>query len=759
MHMLGSGAWKRNLLIALFFLSLASSISFSLEPFSELAGSVDISLHMQGSTAVVKASYLDFSYYKKDDLSTLPTDPSQFHQPGPTSTQEITYSQKPLIKPKLYFTFDGYKIAGAGGAASCDPVVGSDLGEASCTVFGYIDGTGALKKLEDIQSCGSIMVEYRGESDTPNTHTTSAAIQYCPRRTQAIGALGPAIASVFSSPAVFPICFPVMLIVGMLVASMYYSGRDPLSLFDLTTPRLPRVKPFRIKGGVAPQMIRSMIRRYNKNMMMFQKYLVDSVVGAAENAKMNTAQAKRKANALASGYKRELEKMKLAGKTDPAEYKALTDKYDRAARKLMDKYKPADGKTYQYWADLNETAPKVFQQIYAQWDAKNAMGAARGPGGGIIWKKGSAFWDKMTNASIKFEETKFNQFIQQTPPNASRLTRIVTWPLRAPVKALINGPTRFFDVMMQFRASRVGQRRMTRMLAIGTPLYLALTKKDKQTGERNLRELGKKIQSQFVTKDANGKDKLTGLGAFVKKWKGLEFNKFLDEHNLMRRKAMEIFNFVAFAKFDAVHLLRVKEEVLYSQSLKDVRENQIDELIRAIKTDVKNTVKDKKLSADDQKKMILLYVEVINRMREFRRGTAEQREYQYENLELKVISLTDALKSHLGKSKLASYTQTEKWKETEKFMQALIKNEYKNSNGEIVGDTHEKFAEILKYAKNNKIELTVTEQILKEHKALEHAIASRLLLTRELSEKLDKKGESISRESIEAVSEKKLNDY
>lgn len=48
----------------------------------------------------------------------------------------------------------------------------------------------------------------------------------------------------------YPICFAVSLLFGLLLASMYFSGKSPISLLDITTPRLPGPKGLVASGQV-----------------------------------------------------------------------------------------------------------------------------------------------------------------------------------------------------------------------------------------------------------------------------------------------------------------------------------------------------------------------------------------------------------------------------------------------------------------------------------------------------------------------------
>ncbi|HQT45257.1 MAG TPA: hypothetical protein PLO51_04715, partial [Candidatus Micrarchaeota archaeon] len=62
----------------------------------------------------------------------------------------------------------------------------------------------------------------------------------CATNSLGVNAIGASITTLVSNNVLA--CFPISLILGLLLASMYYSGRNPLSLFDITTPKMPKGK-------------------------------------------------------------------------------------------------------------------------------------------------------------------------------------------------------------------------------------------------------------------------------------------------------------------------------------------------------------------------------------------------------------------------------------------------------------------------------------------------------------------------------------
>ena len=67
---------------------------------------------------------------------------------------------------------------------------------------------------------------------------------------------GATLYEVFSTQVQDPhnimLCVPAMIILGLFISSMQYMGKDPLSLFDITVPRLPALKRPRMKSPSIP---------------------------------------------------------------------------------------------------------------------------------------------------------------------------------------------------------------------------------------------------------------------------------------------------------------------------------------------------------------------------------------------------------------------------------------------------------------------------------------------------------------------------
>jgi hypothetical protein len=68
--------------------------------------------------------------------------------------------------------------------------------------------------------------------------------------TAQISALVTGLSSQGTTPGATPLCIGAFLILGLLVASLYFSGKSPVSLLDITTPKLPAPKGVAAGGQI-----------------------------------------------------------------------------------------------------------------------------------------------------------------------------------------------------------------------------------------------------------------------------------------------------------------------------------------------------------------------------------------------------------------------------------------------------------------------------------------------------------------------------
>ena len=95
-----------------------------------------------------------------------------------------------------------------------------------------------------------------------------------------------------------PICFLSFMLIGVLVGSMYYSGRNPLGMFDITSPKLPKLITKRpMVGGMSLKLDQSFEIRKAKAALKAATKISALTLAAAAASINNIATTSRKGGA------------------------------------------------------------------------------------------------------------------------------------------------------------------------------------------------------------------------------------------------------------------------------------------------------------------------------------------------------------------------------------------------------------------------------------------------------------------------------
>lgn len=526
---MGAAVGARLLLAAI----LLSALALAITPFTGDGYQAHVDLDVRNHTIYAKVYYDNISIYRKPAASDVPATPSEFFVPpaagSPSANTEFSATTLPLENASLYFTFNGNEIAGG----ACSPAPNTNAkGETECLVDSFINSTGETKSIDSEKSCGVVRAEFRGMSvDAKDYSPAGGSASLCPKDSYALSVFGSELSA--SMGRNVGICFPVILIGALLIASMYYSGRDPLSLFDLTTPRLPRTKPFRGKMSTGPQMIRSVVRRY----MMIRNQAEKS---AAKGAGMAATFKVREANGS-------LREQRIAKKQAEAEVRKIfqdlnktlkdadkdkrglsDDELKRLTARLTDAFdsrKPAgkeDGKWNRKWGKYRDGATNFIDLYNAAYQAQKAMSAARNPAPGHAltdWLSNKI--DSATEGMVKFESTKGARFLNRIPL----------------VGTLARQPGHVLDTFAQWRGSRIGGVRVRRRV-MGGIVMAALG--DEETGRR------KAVKKIF--------DK-TPVGKFFEGLYGWNWQKFEDTHDMDKRVFKSFVNPLENARLNMIQEL------------------------------------------------------------------------------------------------------------------------------------------------------------------------------------------------------------
>ncbi|MCX8195053.1 MAG: hypothetical protein N3G22_03035, partial [Candidatus Micrarchaeota archaeon] len=516
---------KASLCIFLVF-SLLPSLSYPIEVFTDADFPTYLYPSMLNSNTIeVKAVYLNLTYYYKIKQENMPSSIGDFYKPGDYSVNLFEASTYPLANAPIYFTFDGKQIMSDG----CYPKNTNSSGFVRCHISHFKDAAGNPVSIDSLGSCGSLIVEFRGMySGSDYLKPSSASIAYCPSHSSSLSAFGVALANLSTEPKYVALCFPLMLIAGLLITSMFYSGKDPLSLFDLTTPRLPRVKAYRVKAGTAPQMIRSAVRRYTIMQRQVSKDLKKLTKLAAkgknkEGTKANKEEAKairKKIEALLDEFKREVKKAVRTKEEQEQRERALEEIMRRIAAEF-NKLKPEDegSSLFKRWKYTRESLVGLLELYLFAYQANTIMGIARGAPGGRIKRLLDKAADKLTSGVTGVEQSKASGIIGRIPL----------------VKRAVILPGKLLDVFLQARATRRSIISVEREL-IGAILYYALfSKRNKEDpgGKRRLTLIGKALQ-----RATDG----TKLGKAISWWNNWTFQDFQKRKEIMVRKAHDFRN-------------------------------------------------------------------------------------------------------------------------------------------------------------------------------------------------------------------------
>ncbi len=157
---------------------------------------------------------------------------------------------------------------------SCNdvPRITDSEGRTSCDAKAELEQKDATGEYI-ITGCTNVKAVFEGDEDAPQTEAVALV---CPTVSWSLGAFGLAMQNAISNSQNRIFCIPVFLILGLLLSSMYYSGKNPLSLFDITTPRLPHPK----KGRIAKTVLRS---------NLLSKMVMDRQILSDLNRAANTA--------------------------------------------------------------------------------------------------------------------------------------------------------------------------------------------------------------------------------------------------------------------------------------------------------------------------------------------------------------------------------------------------------------------------------------------------------------------------------------
>lgn len=557
--------------LSLLFLLLIVCIAHA--QVQEFAFKTYISLSNANSTIYAKISYQNMSVYQPNVLED--GQPPNFYVPG---QDEFSSDTMNLSNASLTFTFDGMGIVDAGGEQICNNTTTNQTGWASCKLEYFRNSAGGISSFGTYPSCGMVTVDYEGESrESDEFQPSLGTIMACPKSSPAISAFGTGISAAIQHNIAY--CFPALIVLGLLIASMYYSGRDPLSLFDITTPRLPKGKPYRVSAGQAPMMLRSLgksFTRLGRQSKLDISHNIDGYLrayNATDRLSSREAKATRKREMRNDVLKLIREYRMLIEKAvrDPKVLKDVSTQnrlitIRETLRRSLAHYDPQKLRENLGDVDMHTSArikhlEKLYKRLMGEGDepgqiagqlalyadtklAGMQLGASRTNPGGRIRKGMTNAINKMTDWEIAADE---------------KLKKVRIPIVGRPIRSILATPFKVFDVLAQHRASTLAARSVIQATmggALGTMVY------DEDGNLKSVpRALQRLVKKGEATNEAGEKTvQYTAFGKFlVKPYKwyyGKDKEPFdLEKYNVMKKQASTLRDDAENARYLVAHVL------------------------------------------------------------------------------------------------------------------------------------------------------------------------------------------------------------
>ncbi|MCX8198186.1 MAG: hypothetical protein N3F07_03275 [Candidatus Micrarchaeota archaeon] len=508
--------------LPLFFLLLVLPISHSINNPEDWSFKTIITVISQSEYNITaKITYFNLSYFSKFNQEEIKREPFRLDPNKKTSFDYVSTGFFPLNDSPIFFTFEGRNVSLDGSSPACNPSISDADGKVECRFTYYQNESGGFVPMEQRTSCGTLTLTYKGEFRGSDEYKpSSASLVICPRNNAAISALGPALISAIGSPSNIGVCLPALVLSGLLIASMYYSGRNPLSLFDLTTPRLPKTKHARISGGSTAMAIRTAATRYMQAKKKAQKEATNLLKKIARKSGKSWGERRRAKKELSKLFEDLDEELK---KNPNGLNENTLNNYRMRLHDIFSKYGlPRDEEHKNFrklYGRYHTLVFNLFNTFYLSDVAMKQMSSTRSPGGGKFKK-----WLDKKQAALTEKLVSFESGLQKIPGYKILRFTPLLYPLSLP-KAVL-------DVIAQRRSAKAYAKAVQRRI-LGHVPYVLLTRKVKDgVGERELNWLGEQTKKLF--------DK--GPLKWWANYFDWSFDGFIERHNIHMRQAVHLFD-------------------------------------------------------------------------------------------------------------------------------------------------------------------------------------------------------------------------
>ncbi|MEM4209591.1 MAG: hypothetical protein QW833_04360, partial [Candidatus Anstonellaceae archaeon] len=294
---------------SLFFLSLSLSYNLQRPLEQESFIILDLSNFLSSGEIKAKAFYYasNFSEKKEGNFSRL--------------SQQV--SKIPATGALVSFYINDQPITDENGNIICQKIEVDEKGEAICKKALYILSPFKDKKVLKVWDLNTdliITAKLEKSQKLPLIKSSFSEPFLISSGKSFSSSFFLSIKNIVSSPSALPTCILLFIIGGLFFASMFYQGRNPFSVFDITVPLIPNVGNPRVKPATVPANL-SMMRKE----VMFQTRKIELMMRLSK--KFLTPQDARVVDRL-------LNRLKTKASLSPQEYATFREQLSQIAQRV-----------------------------------------------------------------------------------------------------------------------------------------------------------------------------------------------------------------------------------------------------------------------------------------------------------------------------------------------------------------------------------------------------------------------------------------
>ncbi|MEM4196792.1 MAG: hypothetical protein QXV64_01580 [Candidatus Anstonellaceae archaeon] len=370
---------------SLFFLSLSLSYNLQRPLEQESFIILDLSNFLSSGEIKAKAFYYasNFSEKKEGNFSRL--------------SQQV--SKIPATGALVSFYINDQPITDENGNIICQKIEVDEKGEAICKKALYILSPFKDKKVLKVWDLNTdliITAKLEKSQKLPLIKSSFSEPFLISSGKSFSSSFFLSIKNIVSSPSALPTCILLFIIGGLFFASMFYQGRNPFSVFDITVPLIPNVGNPRVKPATVPANL-SMMRKE----VMFQTRKIELMMRLSK--KFLTPQDARVVDRL-------LNRLKTKASLSPQEYATFREQLSQIAQRVP--------KIRRFYLD----ALDAWQALVAQLESIAAARAGPGDQRSFLYKLTSNAGKGLAKVTSKFPFLRYVDYL----PFVYRVRMVIT---------------------------------------------------------------------------------------------------------------------------------------------------------------------------------------------------------------------------------------------------------------------------------------------------------------------------------------------